>query len=96
LRQEFLQHQQFGLFLFGGFGAAGLFERGDGLAALFDLLFDDGRDLGVVQVAALVHFLLLDGSQQEAQRGQAFGGLGAHRVLDGIGEAGLERSSAHG
>ncbi|MNV54994.1 hypothetical protein D3C71_1472120 [compost metagenome] len=95
MRQELLQHQQFGLFLFRRFGAAGLFERGDGLAALLDLLFDDGGDFGVVQVAAFVHFFLFDGSQQETQRGQAFRGLGAHGVLDGIREAGLERSSAH-
>ena len=72
LRQEFLQHGQLGLFLLGGLGAAGLLEGGDGLAALLDLLFDDGGDLCVVQVAAFVHFLLLDGGQQESQRGQAF------------------------
>jgi len=95
LGQEFLQHGEFALFLLGGFRAAGLLERGDGLAALLDLLFDDGGDFGVGQIAAFVHFLLLDGSKQESQRGQALGGLGAHRVLDGVGQAGLERSSAH-
>ena len=70
----------FGLFLLGGLGAAGLLERGDGFAALLDLLLDDAGDLGVGQVTAFVDFLLLDGGKQETQGGEALGRLGARCV----------------
>ncbi len=91
LGQEFLQHGDFGVFLRGRFRAAGLFEGGHGFTPLLDLLLDDGGDVGVGQVLALVDFFLFDGRLQESQGAQARGVARAHGRLDGVGKPFLER-----
>src|SRR5256885_716351 len=61
--------------------------------SLLDQLVHDGDDGGVVELDALIDFLLLHRGQQQADGAQAFAVLGAHGGLHVFGDLGLE---AHG
>jgi hypothetical protein len=63
----------FGLFLVGQVLAGGLLEGLDAVLALLEQLVDDADHAGVVELDALVHFLLLDGGGQHADGAQALG-----------------------
>ena len=82
-----LQHDDLGCFLVGQILARGLLERLHAVLALLDQLVDDPDHGRVVQLDALVHFLLLHGGHQQADRAEALGVLGAHGGLHVFGDA---------
>jgi hypothetical protein len=85
-----LQHFHFGLFHIGQILAVGAFEGGDGILALLDQLVDDGDDGSIIELHALVHFLLLHRGLQQADGAQACAVLGTHGGFHVFGNLGLQ------
>src|SRR5205807_513301 len=74
--------------------AATLFELCDRLPALLDHLFDRADDRGIVELDALVDLALLDGGEDQANRGQPCGVLRPHGGLHVLGDLLLERDAS--
>ncbi|CAM2157185.1 hypothetical protein PT2222_30336 [Paraburkholderia tropica] len=75
------QNDQLGLLLFDEVRARGGFELADRVLALLDHLVDDRRNARVVERHALVDFTLLDGGEQQTNRGETLAFARAHRGL---------------
>lgn len=87
--EVFFEDGDFCLFLFGEFGATGLFELGDGVLALFDLFPDDAGDFGFVESGVGPAFFdgrVFDGGFEGAQGAEGEGVLGSHCGFEVFGD----------